>query len=206
MPGQSKLIAIMAFRLITKPRPMSLASFETTTARSWPSKKRQKCAPRDRLQRLPVATAPFAPAKPLNRHFLVFRINTVLAGRLRGCPDRSLMPEEKKPDSTESNEPVGRRELWEKRLDESDKAFNAFVLYRDAEKRSFKIIAEQLNCSPKTSFSGRRATTGAGASARMTWSRSASRERNWPARPRRDAEETLENGARVEKCRCARAA
>lgn len=47
---------------------------------------------------------------------------------------------------------VEHRELWDKRPDESQKAFDAFVRYRDAEKRSFKNVADQLNCSPQNIF------------------------------------------------------
>ena len=62
------------------------------------------------------------------------------------------MSEPAKPDSLESTESVGRRELWDKREDQSQKAFDAFVRYRDAEARSFKNIAVQLNCSPQNIF------------------------------------------------------
>lgn len=44
------------------------------------------------------------------------------------------------------------REPWEKLPQESQKAFGAFVLYRDAEKRSFKNVAEKLNCSAQNVF------------------------------------------------------
>jgi hypothetical protein len=44
------------------------------------------------------------------------------------------------------------REPWEKLPRESQKAFQAFTLYRDAEKRSFKSVAEKLNCSPQNIF------------------------------------------------------
>jgi len=52
----------------------------------------------------------------------------------------------------ETVETTGSCELWDKRLDESQKAFAAFALYRDSEKRSFKNVAEQLNCSPQNIF------------------------------------------------------
>jgi hypothetical protein len=58
-------------------------------------------------------------------------------------------PEEQEPDSLETADPVEHREAWDKMPAESQKAFDAFVRYRDAEKRSFKNIAEQLNCSPQ---------------------------------------------------------
>ena len=44
------------------------------------------------------------------------------------------------------------REPWEKLPQESQKAFGAFVLYRDDEKRSFKNVAEKLNCSAQNVF------------------------------------------------------
>jgi hypothetical protein len=43
-------------------------------------------------------------------------------------------------------------ELWDKRLDESQKAWHAFCLFRNSEKRSFKSVADQLNCSPQNVF------------------------------------------------------
>lgn len=39
------------------------------------------------------------------------------------------------------------REPWEKKPDESQRAYDAFARYRDSEKRSFKAIADSLNCS-----------------------------------------------------------
>jgi hypothetical protein len=39
------------------------------------------------------------------------------------------------------------REPWEKKADESLKAYDAFSAYRDSEKRSLKAIADSLNCS-----------------------------------------------------------
>lgn len=39
------------------------------------------------------------------------------------------------------------REPWDKKSDESLKAFSAFVQYRDSEKRSLTAIAESLKCS-----------------------------------------------------------
>lgn len=44
------------------------------------------------------------------------------------------------------------RQPWDKRPDESQRAFGAFCLYRDAEKRSFKRVADQLKCSPQNIF------------------------------------------------------
>jgi hypothetical protein len=49
-------------------------------------------------------------------------------------------------------EPVGPRQPRNKRLDESQKAFDAFVLYRDDEQRRFKNVAEKLSCSPQNIF------------------------------------------------------
>jgi hypothetical protein len=61
------------------------------------------------------------------------------------------MPEQE-PDSPESADPVEHREVWDKMPAESQKAFSAFCMYRDAEKRSFKLVADQLNCSPQNVF------------------------------------------------------
>jgi hypothetical protein len=55
-------------------------------------------------------------------------------------------------DSPQSAEPVAARERWDKLPQESQRAFGAFQRYRDAERRSFKIVAEQLNCSPQNIF------------------------------------------------------
>lgn len=55
-------------------------------------------------------------------------------------------------DSPEGAEPVADRERWDKLPQESQRAFDAFAKYRDAERRSFKIIAEQLNCTPQNIF------------------------------------------------------
>src|ERR1035438_8130285 len=55
-------------------------------------------------------------------------------------------------DSLQATDPVESRELWDKRPDETAKAFGAFVLYRDAERRSFKIVGDQLNCSPQNIY------------------------------------------------------
>jgi hypothetical protein len=59
----------------------------------------------------------------------------------------SLMPEQPEPDSMEAADLVDHREPWDKKPDESAKAFSAFVIYRDAEKRSFKAISDVLKCS-----------------------------------------------------------
>lgn len=58
-----------------------------------------------------------------------------------------IMSEQPEPDSLENADPVEHREAWDKKSDESVKAFSAFCLYRDAEKRSFKTIADSLKCS-----------------------------------------------------------
>ncbi|MGC1650738.1 MAG: hypothetical protein WA741_33355 [Candidatus Sulfotelmatobacter sp.] len=55
-------------------------------------------------------------------------------------------------DGAQGSEIIAPRELWDKRPDESEKAFGAFVLYRNAEKRSFKLVAEKLNCSSQNIF------------------------------------------------------
>jgi hypothetical protein len=44
------------------------------------------------------------------------------------------------------------RELWDKKPDESQRAFAAFAQFRDAEKRSLKAIADSLNCSVQNVF------------------------------------------------------
>jgi hypothetical protein len=44
------------------------------------------------------------------------------------------------------------RELWEKKLDESQRAYDAFSRYRDSERRSLKSVADALNCSVQNVF------------------------------------------------------
>lgn len=56
-------------------------------------------------------------------------------------------PENDDLDPSQSVAAVEPRELWDKKPDESRRAFDAFCRYRDAEKRSFKAIADSLNCS-----------------------------------------------------------
>jgi hypothetical protein len=51
------------------------------------------------------------------------------------------------PDNTNPTQTVEPREPWEKKSDESPRAYAAFVQYRDAEKRSLKDIAASFNCS-----------------------------------------------------------
>lgn len=63
-----------------------------------------------------------------------------------------MKPDDDDLDSPQSAEVLGDREVWDKLPSESQRAFGAFVLYRDAEKRSFKIVADQLNCSPQNIF------------------------------------------------------
>jgi hypothetical protein len=44
------------------------------------------------------------------------------------------------------------REAWDKKSDESQKAYHAFSLFRDAEKRSLKGVATSLKCSVQNVF------------------------------------------------------
>jgi hypothetical protein len=62
------------------------------------------------------------------------------------------MPEDDDLDASQGQVIVESRQSWDKLPDESQKAFEAFVRYRDAEKRSFKNVADQLNCSPQNIF------------------------------------------------------
>jgi hypothetical protein len=55
-------------------------------------------------------------------------------------------------DPSQAVEPVGPRQPWDKRPDESQRAFDAFVLFRDDEQRRFKNVAEKLSCSPQNIF------------------------------------------------------
>src|ERR1035437_8698167 len=55
-------------------------------------------------------------------------------------------------DPSQGAEIIEPRERWDKLPEESQKAFDAFVRYRDAERRSFKFVADQLNCSPQNIF------------------------------------------------------
>jgi hypothetical protein len=63
-------------------------------------------------------------------------------------------------DRPQDTEMVEHREAWEKKPDESLKAYDAFSRYRDAEKRSLKAIADALKCSVQMCSGGRRVTTG----------------------------------------------
>lgn len=56
-------------------------------------------------------------------------------------------PENDDLDPSQGAVSVQPREPWEKKPDESQRAYDAFSRYRDAEKRSFKAIADSLNCS-----------------------------------------------------------
>lgn len=69
-----------------------------------------------------------------------------------GSSELEAMEPKKDVDPPQDVGAVQPREVWEKLPQESQKAFNAFVLYRDAEKRSFKNVAEKLNCSPQNIF------------------------------------------------------
>lgn len=44
------------------------------------------------------------------------------------------------------------REPWEKKPDESQRAYHAFRLFRDAEPRTLKGVADSLNCSGQNVF------------------------------------------------------
>jgi hypothetical protein len=59
-------------------------------------------------------------------------------------PEKSDIEELDRPQDAEIVQP---RELWEKKFDESPRAYDAFSRYRDSEKRSFKSIADALSCS-----------------------------------------------------------
>jgi hypothetical protein len=62
----------------------------------------------------------------------------------------SMEPEKPENDDLDPSQgavSVQPREPWEKKPDESQRAYDAFSRYRDAEKRSFKAIADSLNCS-----------------------------------------------------------
>jgi hypothetical protein len=48
-------------------------------------------------------------------------------------------------DPPQRAEIVQSRELWDKLPTESQRAFDAFCRYRDAERRSFKKVADQLS-------------------------------------------------------------
>jgi hypothetical protein len=59
---------------------------------------------------------------------------------------------EDEPESAQAALAVQPREAWEKQFDESLKAYHAFSLFRDSEKRSLKLVADSLNCSVQNIF------------------------------------------------------
>jgi hypothetical protein len=58
-----------------------------------------------------------------------------------------MEPEKDDLDHAQDAVAVQPRELWDKKPDESQRAYGAFSKYRDSEKRSFKAIADSLSCS-----------------------------------------------------------
>jgi len=50
-------------------------------------------------------------------------------------------------DSLQNVEPAGRRQLWDRLPGESQKAFGAFVKFRDANERHVTEVARELTCS-----------------------------------------------------------
>jgi hypothetical protein len=64
----------------------------------------------------------------------------------------SMEPKNDDLDPSQRAVAVEPREPWEKLPRESQKAFGAFVLYRDDPQRRFKNVAEKLNCSAQNVF------------------------------------------------------
>jgi hypothetical protein len=58
-------------------------------------------------------------------------------------PVNLVEPDE--PDPSQDAVTAEPRELWEQKVDESQRAYSAFSAYRDSEKRSFKNVAAALN-------------------------------------------------------------
>ena len=61
---------------------------------------------------------------------------------------------EDEPESPQAALAVQPREMWEKQPDESQRAYSAFSIFRDSEKRSLKLVATSLNppCSIQNVF------------------------------------------------------
>lgn len=55
-------------------------------------------------------------------------------------------------DPPQDAEIVQPREPWDKKVDESQRAYLAFSMFRDSEKRSLKGVADSLNCSVQNVF------------------------------------------------------
>src|ERR1700688_4838135 len=70
------------------------------------------------------------------------------------CPATGRHQEHKRmePNDAKTPQPAEAREVWEKKVDESPRAYAAFSAFRDAEKRSLKAIADALNCSVQNVF------------------------------------------------------
>jgi hypothetical protein len=63
-----------------------------------------------------------------------------------------MEPENDELDPAQDAVAVEPREPWEKKVDESQRAYHAFSLFRDSEKRSLKAVAASLSCSTQNVF------------------------------------------------------